>query len=133
MKASVPWAALKSIALSEYSDIVEKTEIIRSAAGRMRKLRIYLFDDSLIDVWLSVKGAYSFHWERRFINGTLYRHDNAPHAPWRHIPSFPKHFHNGQERDAESSFISDIPEEALREFLHFAREKLAEIAQEAMT
>jgi hypothetical protein len=127
----IPWAALDAIAVSEYQDIVERTELVLSPAGRMRKLRIYLLDSSFVDVWYSSKGDYSFHWERRFINDSLYRHDNAPHARWRYVPTFPKHFHNGREDNVESSFISDSPEEALRNFLDFVRGKLAEIIQEA--
>ena len=125
------WAALNELALSEYRDIVEGTELILSPAGRVQKLRIYLFDGNFIEVWYSLKGDYSFHWERRFINGSLYRHDNAPHARWRHIATFPKHFHNGREDNVESSFISDSPEEALCDFLEFVRGKLAEIARKA--
>jgi hypothetical protein len=127
---ALSWAALNELALSEYRDIVERTEFIFSPAGRIRKLRIYLFDGSFVDVWCSLKGDYSFHWERRLINGSLYRHDNAPHARWRHVPTFPKHFHNGREDNVESSFISDSPEEALQNFLDFVRGRLAEIALE---
>jgi len=47
------------------------------------------------------------------------------------VPTFPKHFHNGQEDNVESSFISDSHEEALRDFLDFVRERLAEIARQA--
>lgn len=127
----IPWVTLEGIALSEYRDVVERAEFIFSPAGRMRKLRIYLFDGSFVDVWYSLKGDFSFHWERRFINGSLYRHDNAPHARWRYVPTFPKHFHHGREDNVESSFISDSPEEALRDFLDFVRERLAESAREA--
>lgn len=127
----IPWAALNEIAFSEYRDVVERAEFVFSPAGRTRKLRIYLLDGSFVDVWCSLKGDYSFHWERRFVNGSLYRHDNAPHARWRHIPTFPKHFHNGREDNVESSFISDSPGEALRDFLDFVRGRLAEIAREA--
>ncbi len=127
----IPWVALEGIALSEYRDVVERAEFIFSPAGRMRKLRIHLFDGSFVDVWHSLKGDYSFHWERRFVNGSLYRHDNAPHARWRHVPTFPKHFHNGHQDNVESSFISDSPEEALRDFLDFVRRRLAEIARRA--
>jgi len=127
----IPWTTLKKIALSEYRDIVERTASILSPAGRMRKLRIYILDGSFVDVWCSSKGDYSFHWERRFINGSLYRRDNAPHARWRYVPTFPKHFHNGRQDNVESSFISDPPEEALRDFLDFVRGKLAEITRQA--
>lgn len=128
---AIPWTTLNKIALSEYRDVVERAELILSPAGRIRKLRIYLLDGSFADVWRSSKGDYSFHWERRFINGSLYRHDNAPHARWRHVSTFPKHFHNGRQDNVESSFISDSPEEALRDFLNFVRGRLAEIAREA--
>jgi hypothetical protein len=127
---ALSWAALNELALSEYRDIVERTEFIFSPAGRIRKLWIYLFDGSFVDVWCSLKGDYSFHWERRLINGSLYRHDNAPHARWRQVPTVPKHFHNGREDNVESSFISDSPEEALQNFLDFVRGRLAEIALE---
>jgi len=42
------------------------------------------------------------------------------------ISTYPKHLHNGSEENVEPSFISDDPHAALREFLHFVREKLAE-------
>jgi len=48
-----------------------------------------------------------------------------------YVPTFPKHFQNGQEDNVESSFISDAPEEALRDFLDFVRGRLAEITRQA--
>lgn len=38
--------------------------------------------------------------------------------------TYPKHFHDGQEGNIRESELSDVPEEALRSFLQFAREKL---------
>lgn len=116
--------SLRDIALSEFLDIVEETELIYSPAGRVRKLRIHVLDGSFVDVWFSSKGDYAFHWERRPINGTLYRHDNAPHRRWRGIRTFPKHFHNGTEDNVQDSDISSRPDEALRDFLAFVRAKL---------
>lgn len=115
---------LRDIALSEFSDIVEGAELVFSSTGRVRKLRIHLLDGSFVDVWLSLKGDYAFHWERRPINGTLYRHDNAPHRRWRGVRTFPKHFHNGTEDNVQDSEISAQPDEALGEFLAFVRGKL---------
>ncbi len=107
---------LKDIAEIEFSDIV--VDVILSD---LSELRIILIDGSFIDVWFSLKlkGRYSYHWERRFIDGSIYRHDNAPHLRWKDIPTFPKHFHNGSEDIVISSHISDSPELALKEFLRF--------------
>jgi hypothetical protein len=106
---------LKDIAEIEFSDIVEDVIV------DLNELRIMLVDGSFIDVWFSLKlkGRYSYHWERRFIDGSIYRHDNAPHLRWKNIPTFPKHFHNGSEDIVISSHISDNPELALKEFLGF--------------
>jgi hypothetical protein len=77
-------------------------------------------EKSYIDVWLSIKGKYSYHWERRAKTGQIFRHDNAPDFP--KIKTFPKHFHDGNEQNVKESFLSDKPEEAVREFLTLARE-----------
>lgn len=116
---------LKEIAEVEFNEIVADAE-----ATDINELRIALREGSFIDVWFSLKleGRYSYHWERRAIDGMIYRHDNAPHKRWRHIQTFPKHFHNGSEadEDCEESRISDNPEEALREFLRFVERILAQ-------
>ncbi len=108
--------SLKDIAEIEFSDIVEDVIV------DLNELRIMLVDGSFIDVWFSLKlkGRFSYHWERKFIDGSIYRHDNAPHLRWKDIPSFPKHFHNGSEDIVIASHISDNPELALKEFLSFA-------------
>jgi hypothetical protein len=108
---------LKDIAEVEFSDIVEEAVVTD-----INELRIILIDGSFIDVWFSLKlkGRYSYHWERRFVDGSIYRHDNAPHYRWKAISTFPKHFHNGSEDVVGESYTSDKPELALREFLSFA-------------
>jgi len=108
--------SLKDIAEIEFNDIVEDVIV------DLNELRIMLVDGSFIDVWFSLKlkGRFSYHWERKFIDGSIYRHDNAPHLRWKDIPSFPKHFHNGSEDIVIASHISDNPELALKEFLSFA-------------
>jgi len=85
-----------------------------------------LIDSSFIDVWHSLKlvGRYSYHWERLALDNIIYRHDNAPHASWRKIATFPKHFHNGNELNVIESYICPFAEEALREFLALARKML---------
>jgi len=111
---------LKDIAEIEYGSIVEYTVITD-----INTMRILFYDGSYLDVWFSLKleGRYSYHWERRHIDGTLFRHDNAPHMRWRDISTFPKHFHDGSEENVRDSDIPEQPENGIRYFLHFIREK----------
>jgi len=112
---------LGEIAEVEFWDVVEDVIITD-----INELRIILQDDSFVDVWFSLKlqGRYSYHWERRHIDNTIYRHDNAPHKKWEYVSTFPKHFHNGNEDNVVDSKINAEPDEGLREFLLFIREKL---------
>ena len=112
---------LKEIAEIEFNDIVEDVYITD-----VNELRIFLVDGSFIDIWysLKLKNRYSYHWERRHINGSIYRHDNAPHQRWNYVSTFPKHFHNKKEEIVEESYISEDPTEALREFLTFVKKIL---------
>jgi len=112
---------LREIAQVEFADIV-----VDGYVPDLNELRLILIDDSFIDVWFSLKlvGRYSYHWERRAVDETIYRHDNAPHKHWQSVSTFPCHFHNGSENNVVESHLSENPEEALREFLTFAREQL---------
>ena len=109
--------ALRAIAETEFSDIVVSVD------SETNRMRVYLADDSFLDVWYSLEneGRYSYHWERRHLDGTLYRHNNAPHKKWNHVTTFPKHYHDGSEDKVAASGLSDEPPEALREMLIFAR------------
>jgi hypothetical protein len=117
--------ALVTIAFDEFADIVVNAQILALPTGDPLKLRLDIADGSLLDVFISTSERYSYHWERRLIAaGGIYRHDNAPHEAWRRIATFPKHFHDGNEHTVVASYISEVPEEALREFLSFVRRKL---------
>jgi hypothetical protein len=118
---TVDVARLREIAEVEFVDIVSD-----AFSSDLNELRILLRDGSFIDVWFSLKVAdrYSYHWERRALDGTLYRHDNMPDRKWNSVATYPKHFHNGSEKNVMESQISDDPEEAIRQFLNFARTKL---------
>ena len=76
-----------------YQEIITDAKVIYTENDTPNKLRFHIIDDSLIDIFYSVNGKYSYHWERRTINGSLYRHDNAPHSKWQNVKTFPKHFH----------------------------------------
>ena len=114
-------ARLRELAEVEFADIV-----VEALIPDTNELRIVLKDGSFVDVWFSLKlqGRYSFHWERRAIDGKIYRHDNAPHQRWQSVATFPRHFHDGSEGDVTESSISAVPTEALREFLAFVRATL---------
>jgi len=112
------------IAKERFGYIVDKGEILYTENGEPSKLRLNTIDGSIIDIFCSVKGKYSYHWERRMINGCIYRHDNAPHKRWTDIKTFPKHFHNRSEEHGEESYINDNPLAAITEFLEFVRDKL---------
>ncbi len=112
---------LREIAEVEFADIVAEAFVPDA-----NELRIILTDGSFVDVWFSLKltGRYSYHWERRAVDGTIYRHDNAPHKRWLSVATFPKHFHNAGESNVVNSNLSEVPEDALREFLTFVRERM---------
>lgn len=112
--------------LQEFTDIVEDAEVVISESGRPKKLRIYLIEGTFIDIWFSsLTESYSYHWERKEIDGSLYRHDNAPHSRWSYVSSFPAHFHNGSEENVVESNLPKAPEEAVSAFLKFCRDKLS--------
>lgn len=118
----VDMVQLKDIAGIEFGDIVEDVIITD-----INQMRIFLKDDSFADVWysLKIKGRYSRHWERKHLDGLIYRHDNAPHKKWCYTKTFPRHFHDGEEERVTESNLSEIPEVGLREVLLFVRRKLS--------
>jgi hypothetical protein len=109
---------LREIAQMEFVGIV-----VEAIIPDINELRIILTDGSFVDVWFSLKlqGRYSFHWERRALDGKIYRHDNSPHKRWESVATFPRHFHDGSETNVSESHLSEVPEQALREFLAFVR------------
>jgi hypothetical protein len=119
------FSEIVELVFREFSDIVADAQLRFASSGAIERLRIFLKDESFVDVWLSTSGKYSYHWEHRHIRGLIHRHDNAPHSRWKQIKTFPKHFHDGSEDNVIESTISNNPREAIREFLNFIRSKLA--------
>jgi hypothetical protein len=112
------------LVLTDFSDIVADAQLRFTSSGAIERLRIFLKDESFVDVWLSASGKYSFHWEHRHVRGLIHRHDNAPHSKWRGVKTFPKHFHDGSENDVKESIIPTDPVSATNYFLKFVREFL---------
>jgi len=115
---------LEEIAEKEFGDIIKSTDFIGGKASAPNKLRIFFIDNSFLDVWLSKDGDYSYHWEHRAQRGLIHRWDNAPDHPELH--TFPKHFHNGSDKDAKESELDEDYEKAIRDVLGFIQRKLAE-------
>ncbi len=116
------YQTLANLALSEFNDVITRTQFIGGTLINPNKLRLVITDGSFIDIWLSLDGDYAYHWERRRQTGEVYRWDNAPHHP--HISTFPDHFHNGDEHLIVESNLNPRPENALREVLKFVRQQL---------
>ena len=111
------------IAENEFTDIVMTTNIIFTpTTHRAQKLRISLIDGSFIDIWLTLEGRYSYHWHS--LDKIIYRHDNAPHEQWNFVSTFPKHCHDGSEKNVIASDIPDDSEKGVRFFLQQVRDKM---------
>jgi len=106
---------LKRIVDIEYNDITRDSSIYHD------KLRVFIRDGSNPGylVFKEDTGSLSYHWERRQIDGKIYRHDNFPDPQWKGISTFPKHFHNGSQNKVQESKISDDPATGTRGFMDF--------------
>lgn len=81
MRAEITYLGLKHTALLEFPDIVVSASIVRGPLNTPKSLRLFLADNSFLEIWISKK-KYLYHWQRK--DGSLYRHDNAPHKKQAH-------------------------------------------------
>lgn len=60
----VKYRELSQIAQEEFPDIVLHSKIVSG------KLRLFIIDESYVDIWFSRKipGRFAYHWERRKID-----------------------------------------------------------------
>jgi hypothetical protein len=105
---------------------VEFSEIVADGMQMGEKLRLFLTDTSYIDVWLShmLQDRFGFHWERRHLDGTIYRYDNFPDTNWRTVNTYPRHFHNGSQETVEASPFSADLTDGFRDFMRFVAGKM---------
>ena len=111
---------ISRIAEVEFETIVSFTETIGE------KLRVQFIDGSFVDAYFSqtIPGRFAFHWERRHLDGTIYRYDNYPDTNWQSVSSFPYHFHDGyQDNVVSSPFPTEIIP-AFCEFMNFVKKLL---------
>jgi hypothetical protein len=106
---------------------VEFTSIVDYAEPMGAKLRLVPSDSSYVDVWLSRKleGRFGFHWERRHIDGRIFRYDNFPNTNWQDVSTYPYHFHNGSQDTVVASPFGQEILQGFREFMAFAESKLS--------
>jgi len=71
--------------LREIAEVEFDAVVLEAYVPDLNELRIFIQDGSFVDVW------------RKAIDGTIYRHDNAPHQRWQSVSTFPHHFHDGSE------------------------------------
>jgi len=116
----VSYSELVKIAEDEFFYVVLYSQII---AG---KHRLHIVDGSYLDVWFSVKikGRFAYHWERRMMDGSVYRYDNRPHENLKHMKSYPKHFHDGSDEEIKEGEFGENPNEVLRAFLQLVSVKI---------
>ena len=111
---------------------IEYSDIVLSAQDLGTKLRIYLVDKSFVDFFYTTKlksQRFSLHWERSFIDATIYRIDNTPDSKWQHVSTFPIHFHNkiyGQVIHPPFTVEHTIVlEKIFRDLFQFVKENIA--------
>ncbi len=105
---------------------IEFSQIVIDSQSLGAKLRLFLTDASYVDVWVSrtLNGRFGFHWERRHLDGAIYRYDNFPDTAWGKVETFPHHFHNGSQDSVEAAPFSRDIETGFRDFMQFIQAKL---------
>jgi hypothetical protein len=53
------FSAILEIVMKEFSDIVTDAELRFTSSGAIERLRIFVKDESFVDIWLSASGKYS--------------------------------------------------------------------------
>jgi len=101
---------------------------VEYAEVRIDRLRIYFRDGSFLDVWFSrsIPGKYAFHYERRHLDGRVYRWDNAAHSRVKGIPTFPHHFHNGSQSNVQPYMPKESVEETFHDILNWIKARILE-------
>ncbi|MDY6789288.1 MAG: DUF6516 family protein [Candidatus Nanohaloarchaea archaeon] len=110
---------LKFKALEKFPEIVEDAVIEREPGSTPRNLRIFLIDDSFLDIWISEE-KYSYHWQSK---DKIVRFDNAPHHE--DVQTFPHHRHI--EEDIHDSPLVGKHLEDFEKVLKYVRNNCVEL------
>jgi len=95
---------------------------------RKDRIRVYFIDDSFLDIWFSRNKPckYAFHWERRHVDGSIYRWDNVAHRKYEYIETFPHHLHYGSKDNVRPFRPASTWEETIVEIINFIIKKIRE-------
>lgn len=93
---------LETLVNSNFSKVVDDSNIERSPGDAPRNLRIFFKDGSFMDIRVTRDGDYSFHWQEE---EKVIRFDNAPHHT--QIQTFPDHKHEND--DVKESDLAEHP------------------------
>lgn len=112
---------IQEIIENQFLDIVK--DIFKPSE---EKLRVVLKDGSFLDIRISqkVKNRFDFHWERRHLDGTIYRYDNFPNPRFKYLKSFPYHFHFQKENKVIESKFRKSPIVGFIDFMKFVKNYL---------
>ena len=126
------WNALPGETV-EYEVLKKRKGIVEALATKIlepspEKVRFVLQDKSFVDIRISqrIRNRFDFHWERRHVDGTIYRYDNFPDTKFKKLSTYPYHFHEKKEAMAKSSpFRMKLPD-AFIDFMEFVRKNAKE-------
>lgn len=103
MAAADTSSLLAQIATQQFGDIIAAIEVVSWSQQHVRVMRLRFVDQSFLDIRLTARGDYSYHWEHRMVDGGIHRWDNAPHH--QHIVTYPHHLHDGEETNVVASSL----------------------------
>ncbi len=113
---STPARLIRQIAESEFGQIVVGIDIVAWSQNQARLVRIKPVDGSYLDIRVTSRGDYSYHWEHRMTDGGIHRWDNAPHH--HQVSTHPHHRHDGAEATiVESELPTTSVEDDVRHVL----------------
>lgn len=118
MGAEDIYSQLKQLALINFSDIVEDAYILPGPLHFPRCLRVLFLNGSFMEIRISEE-KYSFHYDRRMVDGRIFRLDNAPHH--KEVSTYPHHFHNATEEVVEENKFGHDHEERFVRFMNFIK------------
>lgn len=118
MGAEIIYSQLKQLTLTNFFDIVEDAYILPGPLNFPRCLRVLFVDGSFMEIRISEE-KYSFHYDRRMVDGRIFRLDNAPHH--KEVKTHPHHFHNGTEEAVEENTFGYNHEERFLHFMEFIK------------
>ena len=119
---------------------ISEEELLRQGLRRVLEHQLRAVKAEIFEISSRYGVSSVAEMETRYRDGTLeeadswrdlQRLDHLEYACERAVTTFPCHFHNGSETNVSESYLSAVPEEALREFLTFVRTTLGAAARGA--